>query len=184
MFPILGIRDLKIRLQRRQRERHKTNMSNPQNNNSARALRFFVHFLLPSLLAYYVKLPRFTFHGGRKLKATIFVFFFWPQIQSFRIYSWKISQHLTNWMKWNKEVWNSAIQVSFSLPLRKTKRSCLYQHLYLQGISCTYRRKWSEALMPAIKNTHAGLSLRTGGCGFLLATFTENRREKKPPKNL
>ena len=36
--------------------------------------------------------------------------------------------------------------------------------------------------MPAIKNTHAGLSLRSGGCGFPLATFTENRREKKPPE--
>ena len=44
MFPILGIRDLKIRLQRRQRECHKTNKSDQQNNNSERAVRFFVHF--------------------------------------------------------------------------------------------------------------------------------------------
>ena len=31
-------------LSRQQRERQKSNMFNEQNNNSARALRFFVHF--------------------------------------------------------------------------------------------------------------------------------------------
>ena len=36
--------DLKIRQRRRQRERHKSNRFNNQNNNFARASRFFVHF--------------------------------------------------------------------------------------------------------------------------------------------
>ena len=35
-----------------------------QNNKPARARRFFVHFFA-------VKLPSFTFYGGRELKATI-----------------------------------------------------------------------------------------------------------------
>ena len=37
-------RDLKIRQRRRQRELHKSNRFNNQNNNFARASRFFVHF--------------------------------------------------------------------------------------------------------------------------------------------
>ena len=37
-------RDLKIRRRRRQRERHKSSRFNNQNNNFARASRFFVHF--------------------------------------------------------------------------------------------------------------------------------------------
>ena len=146
MFPILGIGDLKIRWKRRRRERHKTNMSDQQNSNSARALRFFVHFVhrycSPATRNFLVS--RFT--EDVKHKATIFFFFYWTQIQSFRSNFRKISQHLTNWMKWDKEVWNSAIQVSFSLPLlsrepiklkEKAKRSSLYQRLYLQGIPCT-----------------------------------------------
>ena len=39
-----GNRDLKIRRRRPQRERHKSNRFNNQNNNFARASRFFVHF--------------------------------------------------------------------------------------------------------------------------------------------
>ena len=43
--PHLGhIRDLKIRRQRRRRERQKSNRFSNQNNNFARASRFFVHF--------------------------------------------------------------------------------------------------------------------------------------------
>ena len=38
------IRDLKIRRRRRQRGRQKSNRFNNQNNNFARASRFFVHF--------------------------------------------------------------------------------------------------------------------------------------------
>ena len=37
--------------------------------------------------------------------------------------------------------------------------------------------------MPAIENTYPGLSLRTGDCGFPLATLTEKIEEKRnPPK--
>ena len=39
-----GNRDLKIRRRRPQRERHKSNRFNSQNNNFACASRFFVHF--------------------------------------------------------------------------------------------------------------------------------------------
>ena len=36
----------------------------------------FLHISLPSLLDYDVKLPSFTFNGGRERKTTIFFFFF------------------------------------------------------------------------------------------------------------
>ena len=42
MIPV--ITDFKIQRRGRQRERQKTNLFNKQNNNFARASRFFVHF--------------------------------------------------------------------------------------------------------------------------------------------
>ena len=45
-----------------------------QNNNFARVSHFFVHFL-PSLHDYGVKLPNFTFYGGREHMTTNFFFF-------------------------------------------------------------------------------------------------------------
>ena len=55
-----------------------------QNNNFARASRFFVHSLL-SLHDYNVKRPNFTFCRGREQKTTTFFFFYWTLMQSFRI---------------------------------------------------------------------------------------------------
>ena len=53
-----------------------------QNNNFARASRFFVHFFsLPSLHDYEVKLPNFTFFEGREHRTTAFYLFFWISIQ-------------------------------------------------------------------------------------------------------
>ena len=47
-----------------------------QNNNIVCASRFFVHFF--AVTAHYnVKLPNFTFYGGREQKTTIFFFFLW-----------------------------------------------------------------------------------------------------------
>ena len=70
----------------------KPNMSDQQNYNSARALRFFVHFLYRHCTP-----TTWNFLVSRvvedvKHKATIFFFFFWTQTQSFRINSTKISQ--------------------------------------------------------------------------------------------
>ena len=45
---------------------------NDQNNNSARALHFFVNISLPSLHDYDVKFPDATFYGGRKHTTTNF----------------------------------------------------------------------------------------------------------------
>ena len=55
-----------------------------QNNNFTRASRF-LYISLPSLHAYDVKLPTFKYCGGREHKTTIFIFFSWTSIQSFRI---------------------------------------------------------------------------------------------------
>ena len=46
-----------------------------QNNNFARASHFFVHFFF-FLHEYDVKLPNFTFKGGRKQATTKFLFSF------------------------------------------------------------------------------------------------------------
>ena len=50
---------------RQQRECQESNRLNKQNDNSARASRFFV-ISLPSLHYYDVQMPNFTFYGGRK----------------------------------------------------------------------------------------------------------------------
>ena len=44
-----------------------------KSNNFARASRFFVHFF-PSQHDYDVKMPNFTFYGGRKQATTTFSF--------------------------------------------------------------------------------------------------------------
>ena len=53
-----------------------------KNNNLHHA---FLFISLPSLHDYDVKMPNFTFCGGREHKATTFFFFFSTSIQSFRI---------------------------------------------------------------------------------------------------
>ena len=56
-----------------------------QNNNSARASRFFVHSL-PFLHDYDVnRMPIFTNCGGREHKRTTMFFFSWSSVHSFRI---------------------------------------------------------------------------------------------------
>ena len=71
------IREFKQRWRRCQRERHKSNWFRfRQNNNFARASRFFVHFFsLPSLHDYGEKLPNVTFFRGREHKTTFYFLF-------------------------------------------------------------------------------------------------------------
>ena len=58
----------------RKRKRQKEICLDQQNNNSARA-SCFLYISLPSLLDYNVKIPNFTFCGGREHKTTPFFFF-------------------------------------------------------------------------------------------------------------
>ena len=69
------IRDFKIQRRGRQRERQKNNWFNKQNNNFARASRFFVHlfFVFARLRR---KMPNVAFYGGRKQATTKFYFSF------------------------------------------------------------------------------------------------------------
>ena len=46
-----------------------------QNNNFARATRFFLYIFLPSLHDHNVKVPKLTFCRGRELKTKAFFFF-------------------------------------------------------------------------------------------------------------
>ena len=68
-------RELKQRRRRRQRERQKSNrvLSPKQQLCTSHA---FLYISLPSLHDYAVKLPNFTFRGGRERAKTIFFFFF------------------------------------------------------------------------------------------------------------
>ena len=82
-----------------------------ENNSFARALHYFVHF--STVVARRRReMPNFTFCGGHEHRTTIF--FFWleqykQRVQTIRINSRKIFQHLTNWTRRNKrdKVWNS-----------------------------------------------------------------------------
>ena len=67
--------ELKQRRRRRQRERQKSNrvLSPKQQLCTSHA---FLYISLPSLHDYAVKLPNFTFLGGRERTKTIFFFFF------------------------------------------------------------------------------------------------------------
>ena len=69
-------RDLKIRRRRQQRERYKSNRFNQQNNNFARASRFFVHFfaVIARLYSYDVKMPNVTMYRGSTQATTRFNF--------------------------------------------------------------------------------------------------------------
>ena len=58
-------RDFKMPRRRRQRERQKSNWLNKQNNNSALASRFFVHFITVTARLRR-EMPNATFYGGRK----------------------------------------------------------------------------------------------------------------------
>ena len=55
-------RDLKVRRRRRQRERQKSNRFDNQNNNFARAARFFAHFFAVAARLRRVKMLNFTFY--------------------------------------------------------------------------------------------------------------------------
>ena len=66
--------ELKQRRRRRQRQRQKAIGLYQQNNNFARALRFFVHFLAV-VAGLQLEVPNFTFCRGRQHKTTTFFFF-------------------------------------------------------------------------------------------------------------
>ena len=68
----------------KERRRQKAVGLDWQNNNLARASRF-LYISLPSLYDYDVKIPSFTFCGGREHKTTTLFFFSSTPITSFRI---------------------------------------------------------------------------------------------------
>ena len=68
------VNNRKFKMKRR-RESKKSNSLTRQNNNFARASRFFAYISLPSLHDYHVKMPNFTFCEGRKQAMTKFILF-------------------------------------------------------------------------------------------------------------
>ena len=65
---------------RRQRERQKTIGLDWQNKQLCTCITFFLYISLPSLHDYDVKIPNFTFSGGREHKTTTSFFFSWTII--------------------------------------------------------------------------------------------------------
>ena len=72
---LIDIREFKIQRRERQRERQKNNWSNKQNNNFARASRFFCTFL-SCFCTTTIEMPNFAFYEGRKQATTKFYFSF------------------------------------------------------------------------------------------------------------
>ena len=69
------IRDFKIHRRGRQRERQKNNWSNKQ-NTTLHVHHVFLHIYFLFLHDYDVKMPNFSFYGGRKQATTKFYFSF------------------------------------------------------------------------------------------------------------
>ena len=61
---------------RRQRELQQNSRFNKQNNNFARASRFYFCIFLPFFHDYDVKMPNFAFYGVRKQATTKFILLF------------------------------------------------------------------------------------------------------------
>ena len=73
------VNNRKFKMKRR-RESKKSNSLTRQNNNFARASRFFAYISWPSLHDYHVKMPNFRFCEGRKQTMTKFSFSLWTWI--------------------------------------------------------------------------------------------------------
>ena len=103
-------------------------------NNNLHAHHAFMYISLPSLHYYDVKMPNFTFCGGREHKTTTFFFFLWTSIQSFRI---QLQQKLPRFdelnvitNKWD-EVWSSTTSL-FKWRFRSSRRRCCLSSLYVK----------------------------------------------------
>ena len=103
-------RELKQRRRRRQRERQKSNWFRLAKKQHCTCITLFCTFFFPSLHDYVVKMPKFTYCGGRKHNTTALFFFYWSSLQSWNSTPEKKKcQHLTNWTSRNKGdvVWSS-----------------------------------------------------------------------------
>ena len=81
-----GNRGSKQRRRRRQRERQKSNRFQQFGKTTTLHVHHaFLYISLQSLYNYDVKMPNFTFCGGREHTTTTFVFFSWTLIKFFRI---------------------------------------------------------------------------------------------------
>ena len=80
-----AIKELKQRQRGRQRERQKSNRFRLAKQQHLHVHHAFLCISFPLLHDYNVKMPNFTFWGGRELKTTTFFSFSWISIQPFRI---------------------------------------------------------------------------------------------------
>ena len=151
-FLTLIIRELKQRRRWRQRERQKSNRFRfaKQQLCLCTCITLFCKFLCRLFTT------NFTFCRGREHK-TIFFFFSWTLIQSFRI---QFQKHLTieNWTSWNKcdKVWSSA-NLLFKWRFRTCRRRCCLSSLlwsmrsllYKEIALCRYHNVSKVSLEPA-----------------------------------
>ena len=108
--PPITNREFMQRRRRRQRERQKSNRFRQAKQQLCTCITFFDTFLCLrcTTTTWNCLISRFV--AGRGQKTTTFFFFSGTLMESFRINSTKICQHLTNQTRWNKrdKVWGSA----------------------------------------------------------------------------
>ena len=92
----------------------------------------FLFFFLPSLHDYEVKVPIFTFCGGRDHETKIFLFVLWTQIQSFKF---QLLKKIAN-------IW----QIK-RVAIRAMKFKAVRIHLFGWRFRCSRRRRYLSSLL-------------------------------------
>ena len=127
-------------------------LSNDEGENGKKAIGFigkgttlhvhhaFLYISLPSLHGYDVKMPIFTFCGGREHNTTTFFLFSWPSISLLEFNPRKNGQYLTNWTRWNErdKVWSSATSL-FNWRFRSRRRRCCLKLPNIGGVGAYNR---------------------------------------------
>ena len=134
------IRDFKMSRRRRQRDRQKSNKLNRQNNNNARAWRFFVHFFAVTARLRRENAYNFTSYGGRKQTTAKFSFSFWTWIGFLGIGSKTVHLLLTKYMSWSNRDrdWKNANSL-FKRRFRGRRHRGVLNSLFLNPSNVTFR---------------------------------------------
>ena len=156
-----SVRDLKIRRRRRQRERPKSNKLNRQNNNNARASRFFVHFFAVTARLRRENAYNFTSFGGRKQTTVKFSLSFWTWIGFLGIGSKTVHLLLTKYMSWSNRDrdWKNANSL-FKRRFRGRRHRGISNSLFLNPSNVTFRSPkklfWGKAKKVVSKRKKEG----------------------------
>ena len=144
-----------------------------QNNNSARASRFFVHFFVVA-----ARLPRENswFHVLWRTwtQDNDFLFLFLKLLYTLLEFnSRKNCQHLTNWTRWNKrdEVWNSATSLC-KWRFRSRRRPCCLSSWLVSLSKYFFQRRTSTGSgLSALLSSGFCLDIRANSLYIIVKTL-------------